>query len=388
MSSLSQSLDLVPPSCSFHIARKPIEDGFELELSGCLTFDETQALWNALRPEVEAAQRGGALHFDMARVERVDGGAMALLAHLRTELQQGGVRSEFVRAPKRIQDIVHMYRGDVRVGRARRRRPRGMLDQLGAATAELVTEAKLVLAFLGQMLMSSLGVMRRPRTGNWRDVAPTMERTGADAVPIVLLINFLVGIVIAFQSAMQLKRFGATNFLAALVGLSVTRELGPLMTAIVMCGRSGAAFAAELGSMRVNEEIDALRTMGLGQMRYLVLPRIVALMLVMPLLTLAADVVGITGGMAVGVLSLDLSAQGFLNATQEALRMRDVVFGLLKSVVFALAMGLVACQQGLATTGGAEGVGRRTTSAVVTTLFLLILIDAVFAVLFHVYEQQ
>jgi phospholipid/cholesterol/gamma-HCH transport system permease protein len=111
-------------------------------------------------------------------------------------------------------------------------------------------------------------------------------------------------------------------------------------------------------------------------------------MLVMPLLTLAADVVGITGGMAVGVLSLDLSASGFLNATQEALRMRDVVFGLIKSVVFALAMGLVACQQGLATTGGAEGVGRRTTSAVVTTLFLLILIDAVFAVLFHVYEQQ
>jgi phospholipid/cholesterol/gamma-HCH transport system permease protein len=388
MSSLSQSLDLVPSSCGFHIARRPIEGGVELELSGRLTFDETQALWNALRPEVERAQRGAALNFDLAGVKHVDGGAMAVLAHLRTELQQSGVRSEFVRAPQRIQEIVHMYRGDVRVGRARRRRPRGMLDQLGAATAEIVIEAQQVLAFLGQMLLSAIAVIRRPRTGNWRDVAPTMERTGADAVPIVLLINFLVGIVIAFQSAMQLKRFGATNFLAALVGLSVTRELGPLMTAIVMCGRSGAAFAAELGSMRVNEEIDALRTMGLGQMRYLVLPRVVALMLVMPLLTLAADVVGITGGMAVGVLSLDLSASGFLNATQEALLMSDVVFGLIKSVVFALAMGLVACQQGLATTGGAEGVGRRTTSAVVTTLFMLILLDAVFAVLFHVYEQQ
>jgi len=128
MSSLSQSLDLVPPSCGFHIARKPIEGGFDLELSGSLTFAETQALWNALRPEVERAQRGAALNFDLARVEHVDGGAMALLAHLRTELQQAGVRSEFVRAPKRIQEIVHMYRGDVRVGRARRRRPRGMLD--------------------------------------------------------------------------------------------------------------------------------------------------------------------------------------------------------------------------------------------------------------------
>src|SRR5206468_868184 len=162
------------------------------------------------------------------------------------------------------------------------------------------------------MLMSALGILREPKTGNWKDVIPTMERAGANAVPIVILINFLIGFVMAFQGANQLRQFGANVFVADLVGISVTRELGPLMTAIIVCGRSGAAFAAELGSMRVSEEVDALRTMGFGPIRYLVLPRAVALVLVMPILTLLADFVGILGGMAVGIMSLGLTFSGYL----------------------------------------------------------------------------
>ena len=205
-------------------------------------------------------------------------------------------------------------------------------------------------------------------------------------MPIVVLINFLVGFVMAFQGAVQLKQFGANIFVADLVGLSVTRELGPLMTAIIVCGRSGAAFAAELGSMKVSEEIDALRTMGFGPMRYLVLPRALALMLVLPVLTLLADLVGMLGGLVVGLVSLDLSVAGYLTETEKALHVWDVFSGVIKSVVFALAIVLIACQQGLATTGGAEGVGRRTTASVVTTLFALILLDAGFTIFFHAFH--
>jgi phospholipid/cholesterol/gamma-HCH transport system permease protein len=192
--------------------------------------------------------------------------------------------------------------------------------------------------------------------------------------------------VMAFQGAIQLKQFGANIFVADLVGLSVVRELGPLMTAIIVCGRSGAAFAAELGTMKVSEEIDALRTMGFGPIRYLVLPRALALMLVMPLLTLLADMVAMGGGLAVGVLSLDLTVGSYLTETQSALTLWDVFSGCLKSVVFALAIALISCQQGFATTGGAEGVGRRTTSSVVSILFSLILIDAAFTVFFYFFH--
>jgi phospholipid/cholesterol/gamma-HCH transport system permease protein len=213
-----------------------------------------------------------------------------------------------------------------------------------------------------------------------------MERAGADAIPIVILINFLVGLVTAFQAAVQLKKYGADLFVADMVGLSMTRELGPLMTAIVVCGRSGAAFAAELGSMRVNEEIDALRTMGFGPMRFLVLPRTIALMLVTPLLTLVADVMGIVGGLVVSLFALDIGFTGYLNQTQKVVQVWDVYSGLLKSVCFALAITLISCQQGLAASGGAEAVGRRTTASVVATLFALIVIDAIFTVLFQAFQ--
>jgi phospholipid/cholesterol/gamma-HCH transport system permease protein len=170
---------------------------------------------------------------------------------------------------------------------------------------------------------------------------------------------------------------------ADLVGLSITRELGPLMTAIIVSGRSGAAFAAEIGSMKVAEEIDALRTMGFGAMRFLVLPRTLALVLVLPLLTLLGDAVGIVGGMVVGVLNLDLTITGYLQESFKAIELWDIFSGVVKSLLFALVIALVACQQGLATTGGAEGVGRRTTSSVVSILFSLILVDACFTVFFH-----
>ncbi|HVZ36250.1 MAG TPA: ABC transporter permease, partial [Polyangiaceae bacterium] len=286
-----------------------------------------------------------------------------------------------------VQEIIRLYRGDQPVGRLKRRKPPSALGEIGDATIALAREAQLMLAFLGQLVLAAGGAVRTPKSANLRELPPTMERTGADAVPIVLLINFLVGLVMAFQASAQLRRFGANILVADLIGISITRELGPLMTAIVVCGRSGAAFAAELGSMRVNEEIDALRTMGLDPLRFLVLPRLLALLIVVPMLALLADVIGILGGLAVATGHLELSFEAYMHELEKAVRVWDVSSGLIKSVLFAFAIGFIACQQGLATEGGAEGVGRRTTAAVVATLFVLILIDAVFTVFFRLLER-
>jgi phospholipid/cholesterol/gamma-HCH transport system permease protein len=357
--------------------------GSRLSLAGKLTFLEAKVIWDDVRRRIDDLKADDRIDFDMGAVEAIDGGTMALLVHLRSDLAARGVRADFVNAKDDVQELIHLYRGDMKPVRRKKRKPEGMLAQIGRATLELVLEIQRVLGFFGDTVLATLGILKEPKTGNWKEVLPTMERSGADAVPIVILINFLVGFVMAFQGANQLKQFGANIFVADLVGLSVTRELGPLMTAIILCGRSGAAFAAELGSMKVSEEIDALRTMGFGPIRYLVLPKAMALMLVLPLLTLIGDFVGMLGGMVVGLTSLGLTVSGYVNETQKALSMWDVFSGLVKSVVFALAITLIACQQGFATTGGAEGVGRRTTSSVVSILFTLILIDAGFTAFFH-----
>ncbi len=380
---------MIPTTSGFTIA---IDDGASVapsvtvvRVEGRLEFGEAVAIWSEAN-RLLVSPTSARVDFDLSGVTSVDGAAMALLVHVRHRLQDTGKRSEFVGASPNVQDIVHLYEGDAHLPPRRKRKAESSLSQIGRATMHVLEEGQLVFAFFGQMIVSAIATIRAPRSANWKDLTPTMERTGADAVPIVLLINFLIGFVMAFQGAVQLKQFGANIFVADLVGASMTRELGPLMTAIIVCGRSGAAFAAELGSMKVSEEIDALRTMGFGTMRYLVLPRALALVLVMPILTLLADFVGILGGLVVGLLSLDLTIAGYVLETRKALHPWDVYSGLIKSGVFALAIALIACQQGLATTGGAEGVGRRTTSSVVTILFSLILLDAGFTVLFHAFN--
>jgi phospholipid/cholesterol/gamma-HCH transport system permease protein len=365
---------------AFELAYK---DGSALQVAGTLTLANAGDLWTQLRQFAADRGKGETLNFDMGKVDSMDGGALALLVRIRSELRLKGVECEFINTTDGIHELVHLYRGDVDAKVRKKRRPESALAQIGRATIALGEEIQAVLGFLGTAVLAALGLLREPRTANWKAVAPIMERTGVDAVPIVVLINFLVGFVMAFQGAVQLKQFGANIFVADLVGLSVARELGPLMTAIIVCGRSGAAFAAELGTMRVSEEIDALQTLGFGPVRYLVLPRAFGLMLVMPVLTLIADLFGILGGLVVGLISLDLTTTSYLIETKKAVALWDVGSGLLKSVVFAGAIAVISCQQGFATSGGAEGVGRRTTASVVAILFALILIDAGFTVFFY-----
>jgi phospholipid/cholesterol/gamma-HCH transport system permease protein len=372
-----------PPAPAFRVERgDPVGGVLEIRLSGRLALADAAALWSELRSPLAGSAPGG-VRFELSHVESVDGGAMALLVQTRWDLERSGARVEIAGASPAVQKILELYEGDQEAEALPPPPVLGVIEQVGNATHDALVEVQLVLAFLGTMVLAVGGVLRRPRTANWGALSGIMNRTGADAVPIVVLINFLVGFVMGFQSAVQLKQFGANIYVADLVGLSITRELGPLMTAIIVCGRSGAAFAAELGTMKVSEEIDALRTMGFGPMRFLVLPRILALVLVMPVLTLLGDLVGMTGGLIVGVTSLDLTVLGYLNETRRTLHVWDVFQGVIKCGFFAVAIGIVSCQQGLATTGGAEGVGRRTTASVVTALFALILVDAGFTVLFH-----
>jgi phospholipid/cholesterol/gamma-HCH transport system permease protein len=370
------------PERAFRIGfRDPAAGIVEVRLEGTLMFVDAAHLWNELRARLTPTMRED-VRFDLSQIESIDGGAMALLVQLKWDLQTAGVRCEFAGATGTVQTILDLYEGDPAAAPQPPQSPMGALARLGNGTVAALKELQVALAFVGSMVLALGGVLRRPRTGNWHDIAPIMSRSGADAVPIVVLINFLVGFAMAFQAAVQLKRFGANLYVADLVGLSITRELGPLMTAIIVCGRSGAAFAAELGTMTVSEEIDALRTMGFGPLRFLVFPRMLALVLVMPVLTLLGDLFGTTGGLLVGVVSLDLTVTGYLHQSGRALRMWDVFQGLIKSGVFGLAIGLISCHQGLATSGGAEGVGRRTTAAVVISLLALIVIDAAFTLLF------
>lgn len=357
------------------------EAELRIVLAGHITLDEAAVLWRRVAEVLERGRSYQRVLVDLTPVEVIDGACLALLVHLRSELRLRRVACELEGGSAEVRRLITLY-GRRRVRRRPRRRARNLLTQLGEATAGFFRDAVGVLDFFGELLRAVAQALRNPHTLNLRDVGLTMERSGADAVPIVILINYLIGFVMAFQSAVQLKQFGANIFVADLVGLAMVRELGPLMTAIIVSGRSGAAFAAELGTMKVSEEVDALRTLGLVPLRFLVLPRVLGLVLVAPLLTLLADVVGIAGGMTVAAASLDVTPAAFMAQLTEAMQPWDVFSGLLKSMVFAAAIALIACQQGLATSGGAEGVGRRTTAAVVSILFALILLDAVFTVLF------
>lgn len=217
----------------------------------------------------------------------------------------------------------------------------------------------------------------------WRNAIHQMVMAGVNSIPIVCLISLFIGIVMALQGAYQLQKFGASYFVTALVGVSMTRELGPLITAIVIAGRSGSAFAAELGTMKVSEEIDALEAMGLDSVRYLVVPKYLALLVMMPCLTILSDLSGILGGALFEVLQLHQSFLIFLSATQEALVMRDITTGLVKSLVFGLIITGVGCYEGFAVKGGAEGVGKATTSSVVVSIFLIIFADVIFTGIFY-----
>lgn len=220
-----------------------------------------------------------------------------------------------------------------------------------------------------------------------RTVSQAMQ-VGVRALPILSLITFFIGLILALQSAYELQRFVALHYVAGAVAISMTRELGPLITAIVVIGRSGSAFAAELGTMKVTEEIDALETMAIDPTRFLVTPKFLAMLVMLPCLTICANTMGILGGALFGVARADFMLGGYIRASVNALLLRDVVSGLIKSAMFGIAITAVGCHEGLSTGAGAEQVGRSTTRAVVISIFLVILVDLVFTALFFLLSER
>ena len=255
---------------------------------------------------------------------------------------------------------------------------------LGEETLKAGRDYKFMLYFLGAVLLAMFHICLHPKSLRAGDTIYFMKRTGVDALPIVGLISILLGLIIAFMSSIQLRQFGADIYVASLVALAMTYELGPIMTCILVAGRSGSSFASEIGTMKVNEEIDALFTMGFDPIRFLVIPKMLASVIVVPILTLFSDIFAILGGLVVGVFLLDLTINAYVSQTLRALTVFYVFWGVMKSFVFAIIISWVGCLRGFQVSGGADSVGRATTSAVVSSIFLMIITDAVFAII-HIY---
>jgi phospholipid/cholesterol/gamma-HCH transport system permease protein len=237
--------------------------------------------------------------------------------------------------------------------------------------------------FLGNLMFALASSFRHPGSVRWLEVFFYMKRAGVDALPILGLMSLGTGAVIAFLSALQLKLLGATIYVAALIAVAVVKELGPMLTAILVSGRSSSAFAAEIGTMMVKEEVDALSAMGFDPLRFLAVPKVMATVMVMPLLTLYSMLFCIIGGFLIGVYVLDFTIYMYVSETMKNITLFDLVSSLIKSVFFAVVVATIGCQRGFQVRGGAEAVGTMTTSAVVTSLFLVVLVECIFALVLH-----
>lgn len=260
-----------------------------------------------------------------------------------------------------------------------------VLARVGLATMEFFAAGRELTRFLGELTFSGLRLLRGRAVFDRRDLLLFIEQTGANALPIVSLIAFLVGVILAFVGVRQLEQFGAGIYVADLVAVAMIREMAAIMTGIIIAGRSGAAFAAELGTMKVNEELDALHTLGISSMDYLVLPRAIALVLMMPLLAVYAGAVGMLGGAVVSLVMLDVSLMQYLEQTKNAVDLVSVLGGLLKAVVFGIVIAVAGCQQGMACGGSAMAVGQATTRAVVMAILLIVISASALTVIYTVF---
>jgi phospholipid/cholesterol/gamma-HCH transport system permease protein len=325
------------------------------------------------------------LTVDLAMLDYIDSAGALSLIQLESKTSNQSIPLMFInmhKETKGMMDLIDrqsLVMPTINLGKAYSH----LFERVGNATLLFFNDFIAVLTFLGEMLTAMSYSVLHPRSIRWGDVIFYMKRAGSEAVPIVGLISLLIGLIMAFMSSLQLKQFGANIFVASLVGISIVKELGPMMTAIIVAGRSGSAFAAEIGTMMVNEEVDALVTMGFDPVRFLAVPKIIAAMFVVPLLTLYSMLFGIMGGLLVGVIGLDLTFYTYIQETMKHIAMFDVFSSLVKSAVFAFLIAGIGCQRGFEVFGGAEAVGELTTSAVVSAIFLIVVADSAFAIILH-----
>jgi phospholipid/cholesterol/gamma-HCH transport system permease protein len=350
-----------------------------LALSGSLVADAVPPVWQqAVRAVREAPSRPVVV--DAAAVEHCDSAGIALMVDLMRQPRQAPV--QIANLDPRYVALLRQFDPqmlDHDLDPEPPRRP--AIEEVGRTTTVVLRDMRVQIEFLGHATAALVHAVRHPSTIRWRDVWVVCERAGADALPIVALMSFLLGMILAFQSAVPMKRFGAEIFVADLIGLGMVRELGTLITVILLAGRSGAAFAAEIGTMTVNQEIDALTTMGLDPVKFLVTTRVIAAVMMTPLLSLFATLVGMMGG-AFTMLSFGVPFVTFLKEVDGIVTFQDFMAGWIKSFFFAIAIAGIGCLRGLQTSAGASAVGESATRAVVSGLVLIVIIDGVFAVIY------
>ncbi len=361
--------DSTPPSFLAHD-----RDAGRLVLAGGWTLDHSRDIGSTL-----ASMPDDTRALDATGVDRLDSlGVLQLLRFARErelDFQQFEFHADHRALVGAIDDVVD--------GRMPKRREFGVLEalaRLGRAVVGNLHEARSLLGFFGEVLLKSLRMIREPR--RFRPVATVfhMEQVGLDAVPLVALLCFLVGAVVAFLGANVLRDFGATIFVVELVSIAFLREFGVLLTAIILAGRTASAFTAQIGAMVSREEVDAMRTLGLDPVDLLVIPRVLALLITLPLLTFVAMIAGLLGGLTVGAFNLDIPPQQYLARMQDTMSLKHLWVGLGKAPVFAVVISLIGCLEGLQVKGTAQSLGERTTSSVVQSISLVIVLDAFFAI--------
>ena len=319
----------------------------------------------------------------LTRVNRIDGTGAVLLARLLERLATNGCRTEVASSDNpevaRLLSLYHRHKADQPSLPPRTMNP---FARLGVIAAGIPAKANNAFDFTGRCAVALPKAVAAPSSVDWRSIPRLMQEIGADAWPVTSIANLLLGVIVGFLGVSQLARFGAVAFVPELVVTAHFRELGPLITAIVVAGRSGAGLASEIATMKVSEEIDALRSIGLDPVRWLVVPRCLALVLTMPFLAWIGDVFGLAGGLVATMAITNMTARAYIQDTLSHITPAHLLVGLVKTPFLALAIGLIACGQGLATQGGAAAVGGRTTSAVVQSIFSVVVISTIFTFFF------
>jgi len=320
--------------------------------------------------------------FDMSALERWDSGVLAFVAKVEDVARDHKVTVKRDGLPPAVQRLLTIAEAvPEKPGTRTTDLPASWLARVGVGAERAAAQSASALALIGDATLSVGRLVTRRARFRWRDLALIIQECGVQALPIVTLINFLVGMIIAFVGAVQLQKFGASLYVADLVAIATARELGCLMTAVIMAGRTGSGFAAQLGTMQVNQEIEALETMGLQPMDFLVLPRLLALTLMMPILCIYADVIAWLGGAFVAVGMLSLSATQFWLESVRSITLTDISLGIVKSLVFGAIIAIAGCMQGIHAGRNAAAVGQAATSAVVLSIVWIVVADGVFAVL-------
>lgn len=358
-------------------------DVLVLRLSGRWLLSHERPELSEVLSHVDTTGRAS-LRFDTHGLQSWDTGLLIFVRACQDWAEEKGLDCRLGDLPGGVQNLVHLATAVPRNENPTERKLRGWLTALGNKSLGMLDGVMRYFAFSGELVLDLLVFLTGRAQVRRKDFLFILQNTGAMAVPIVSLLSFLTGLIIAFIGVIQLQKFAADIYVADLVGLATTRELAAVMAGVIMAGRTGAAFAAQIGSMKVNEEIDALTTFGISPMQFLVLPRVIAMVLMMPLLCVCANVVSIAGGMVVATAISDVSMTQYINQIDYAVSTTDFAVGIFKSAVFGLIIAMAGCYRGLNCGKDATAVGLAATSAVVTAITWIVIADAVFAVIFHI----